>query len=598
MSAPSESATSPSPCACTNISLMQLFHELKQKFPGVPDHVVSNTIELYCHDKQACETHLHSEAKASLTHAYHASSSAAARQLNELKLNPPSKCRNQPIVKHEAPCSTPVISTTCQEPQTAVISTCTDTDEDDKKPNTDANQNVVEHKCDESERKTNNTSPVTVINIDNCYAKYSAESPSDLELTNENTKEDKPSISQEGVTELPESTNYQILKSSKIKYNLHERLEKGKEKKTIKKEELPKEVKKEEQVKEVKKEEQPKEDLQEKQEKPTRPNTLNFIKPNPDIAFKPTLKEPPAEPCRTISPAPVKHETQSSKEKQQYRPERGYPLNLSVNVNCHMDYSRGYDPWLEDYDSPRAITSVNLTVCTPTSNMASPVRESRDDEGGFEGHVTVTVSPSTARPPRRAAPPPPNQRASRLESPRPTRTAPEPPGSVNERSLIERQKERLGRLATALAQERSRLAQLTRETHILAAPPPPAQAAQRLRDYVEKLRDQCDTLAKRLEMGGAEQDDSGNFYSNIYTGQRPPASWQCHMCTFRNHPLLDKCEECDMPRIFVGTSPARTHDSGFGSFRDRNRRPQNPEQTQLEVNNLLEDICALRKLNC
>ncbi|VVC88595.1 unnamed protein product [Leptidea sinapis] len=47
----------------------------------------------------------------------------------------------------------------------------------------------------------------------------------------------------------------------------------------------------------------------------------------------------------------------------------------------------------------------------------------------------------------------------------------------------------------------------------------------------------------------------GNFYSNIYTGQRPPSSWQCHMCTFRNHPLLDKCEECDMPRIFVVRSP-------------------------------------------
>lgn len=73
----------------------------------------------------------------------------------------------------------------------------------------------------------------------------------------------------------------------------------------------------------------------------------------------------------------------------------------------------------------------------------------------------------------------------------------------------------------------------------------------------------------------AEADDSSNFYSNIYTGQRQPASWQCHMCTFRNHPLLDKCEECDMPRIFVGTSPATTHDSGFGSFRDRNRRGAN-----------------------
>lgn len=380
---------------------MQLFHELKQKFPGVPDHVVSNTIELYCHDKQACETHLHSEVKASLTHAYHASSSAAARQLSELRLNPPAKCRNQPIIKQEAAKLTPIHSIICQGPQTAVLSSCTITDEHEKIPHTDDNQNVVEPKTIDTERK-NNTSQVTVINIDNCCAKYSADSPSDLELTNENTKEQEHSLPNS--SEQLESTNYRILKSHKIKSNLNERLDKEKEKKTIKKE-----------------------DTQEShsQEKPVRPNTLNFIKPNPDIAFKPTLKEPEAEPCRTISPAP-KHEPQKE-TKSPYRPTTGYPVNLSVNVNCHMDLSHSYDPWLEDYDSPRTITSVNLTVCTPTSNMASPVRETRDDDGGFEGHVTVTVSPSTARPPRRPAPPPPR---TRIESPRPTRAAPEPPGST------------------------------------------------------------------------------------------------------------------------------------------------------------------------
>ncbi|KAI5637773.1 hypothetical protein NE865_09428 [Phthorimaea operculella] len=510
MSAPSESATSLTPCACTNISLMQLFHELKQKFPVVPDHVVSNTIELYCHDKQACETHLHSEAKASLTHAYHAPSSAAARQLNDLKLNPPGQCRNQPIIKHEINRSTAIQTVACQGPQTAVLSSSIITDDSDKQPTTDDNQNVVEPIKNESERNNNNRSPITVINIDNCYAKYSAESPSDPELTNENRKE-QPNRSRDSSQE---------------------------------KKELPQEIK-----------EVPQEKKEVPQEKPIRPNTLNFIKPSPDIAFKPTtLKEPEPEPCRTVSPAPIKQEVppkeKLEKEKTPYRPERGYPLNLSVNVNCHMDYSRGYEPWFEDYSSPRAITSVNLTVCTPTSNMASPVRESREDDGGFEGHVTVTVSPSTARAPRRPAPPPPG-RPSKLESPRPTRAAPEPPSSSTiDRSLIERQKERLGRLAAALAQERGRLAQLTRETQILAAPPPPPRAAQNLREYVENLRDKCDTLAKRLEMGGdQERQDSDNFYSNIYTGQ--PSSWQCHMCTFRNHPLLDKCEECDMPRIFV-----------------------------------------------
>lgn len=76
-------------------------------------------------------------------------------------------------------------------------------------------------------------------------------------------------------------------------------------------------------------------------------------------------------------------------------------------------------------------------------------------------------------------------------------------------------------------------------------------------------------------------ETSEEFYQSIYTGQpfvpfaasnplvippplpsRPPAwapvgdreerdgpSWVCRMCTFDNHPLMDKCEQCDMPRL-------------------------------------------------
>lgn len=71
------------------------------------------------------------------------------------------------------------------------------------------------------------------------------------------------------------------------------------------------------------------------------------------------------------------------------------------------------------------------------------------------------------------------------------------------------------------------------------------------------------------------------FYQGIYTGQQyvpptssnnppplpsePPAweriydrdepqdcdgpAWVCHRCTFDNHPLMNKCEQCDMPKV-------------------------------------------------
>lgn len=375
---------------------MQLFHELKQKFPGVPDHVVSNTIELYCHDKHACESHLHSEAKASLTHAYHAPSSAASRQSHDLKVDAPVRCRNQPIIKHEAPIATAVTICNSQEPQTAThtFNSATESkDVEDKiknELNTDANQNLVEVKNVEEPTKTPNSSPTTVINLDNCVAKFSTESPSDVELTNDGSKSENnngplniPSSSKDR----PEFVNYKILRSNKIK-NLNERLERGKEKKVVN----------------IKKEETPK--LESSQEKPKRPCTLEFLKPNPDIAFKQKSQEP-SESCRSVSPA-NKPEPPSRTQEESFWQDRGYPLNLSVNVNCHMDLGRGYSDWLEDFDSPRAITSLNLTVCTPTSSMASPVRDRREEDGGFESHFTVTVSPSTIRPPpRRKAPPPP-----------------------------------------------------------------------------------------------------------------------------------------------------------------------------------------------
>lgn len=95
------------------------------------------------------------------------------------------------------------------------------------------------------------------------------------------------------------------------------------------------------------------------------------------------------------------------------------------------------------------------------------------------------------------------------------------------------------------------------------------------------------------------------FYDNIYTGQRPLSlgfptehitvnhrqrsyihpppqpeiegpKWNCHMCTFQNHPLLDRCEQCEMPRILHGKKqeqpqPSRTdYSSNYQGLNNNN----------------------------
>lgn len=37
--------------------------------------------------------------------------------------------------------------------------------------------------------------------------------------------------------------------------------------------------------------------------------------------------------------------------------------------------------------------------------------------------------------------------------------------------------------------------------------------------------------------------------NNIDGEERDGPSWVCRMCTFDNHPLMNKCEQCDMPRL-------------------------------------------------
>lgn len=51
---PLTDAAAPATCSCTKISTMQLFYEMKQKFPTVPDNVVCEFVGQNCHNRSAC----------------------------------------------------------------------------------------------------------------------------------------------------------------------------------------------------------------------------------------------------------------------------------------------------------------------------------------------------------------------------------------------------------------------------------------------------------------------------------------------------------------------------------------------------------------
>ena len=56
----------------------------------------------------------------------------------------------------------------------------------------------------------------------------------------------------------------------------------------------------------------------------------------------------------------------------------------------------------------------------------------------------------------------------------------------------------------------------------------------------------------------AEQQRSSE---NNHSGIRENEQWSCAECTFLNHPALKECEQCEMPRVMIGTELYRKHEA-------------------------------------
>ena len=71
-------------CTCTNISIMQLFHEMKQEFPKVPDHIVTQLVTENCHNRLVCVEQLKKETagQSATTQSYPSQSIHKNNQMN------------------------------------------------------------------------------------------------------------------------------------------------------------------------------------------------------------------------------------------------------------------------------------------------------------------------------------------------------------------------------------------------------------------------------------------------------------------------------------------------------------------------------------
>nr|XP_012220926.1 PREDICTED: TGF-beta-activated kinase 1 and MAP3K7-binding protein 2 isoform X3 [Linepithema humile] len=173
----------------------------------------------------------------------------------------------------------------------------------------------------------------------------------------------------------------------------------------------------------------------------------------------------------------------------------------------------------------------------------------------------------------------------------------------HQRKLVAEQLARKDRLARELQAEKGRLEAMKREVQALSRPVgSPKERKTKLRSEIYMLRLECDRLANEVDQWSDRRVPLGEtneeFYQGIYTGQplptrpqslqdppplpsQPPVwqpdqptaaiandrddrdgpSWVCTMCTFDNHPLMNKCEECDMPRLLTsGGSAGETQD--------------------------------------
>ncbi|EDV37008.1 uncharacterized protein Dana_GF13242, isoform A [Drosophila ananassae] len=96
----------PSSCHCTNISIMHLFHEMKQEFPTIPDAIVTQCVNENCHQRDNCIQMLRKEFALQAVQSYPSKVLQQQQQQNRRPTKPPTPLKPlraapvQPEVAH------------------------------------------------------------------------------------------------------------------------------------------------------------------------------------------------------------------------------------------------------------------------------------------------------------------------------------------------------------------------------------------------------------------------------------------------------------------------------------------------------------------
>ncbi|XP_019888597.1 TGF-beta-activated kinase 1 and MAP3K7-binding protein 3 isoform X6 [Ooceraea biroi] len=227
----------------------------------------------------------------------------------------------------------------------------------------------------------------------------------------------------------------------------------------------------------------------------------------------------------------------------------------------------------------------------PTTTMSAPNTPSVPSTTNIVPTCSLPTTPSGPATSSSGVAPPSGSVGEYTQTASDQNRSPSSQVAEHQRKLVAEQLARKERLAKELRAEKGRLEAMKKEIQALARPIDPSVSPQelkvKLRSEIYQLQVECDRLADEVDQWSDRRVPLGEtneeFYQGIYTGQplpmrplnppplpsQPPAwrpqqmttaadndreergepSWVCTMCTFDNHPLMSKCEECDMPRL-------------------------------------------------